>query len=254
MTETPPAHLTDWQGNPWTPNCGRTAAHANSRFTVAASQCPSIDPDWENPRGVPIDAFIFGGRRGSTIPLVYEAEDWPNGVYLAATTGSETTAAASGALGVLRHDPMAMLPFCGYNMGDYFQHWLDFGARLKKPPKIFRVNWFRKGSEGEFLWPGYGENMRVLKWILDRIHERVHADSNPIGFLPKYQDIIWEDLDIITSQRFAELMTVDKKQWHQEITAHIEFLKKFSKHQPAVFKQISKRLCSAFECKEAVVD
>jgi len=252
MTETPPPRLIDWRGEDWTPDCGRSAAHANARFTVPASQCPSIDEDWENPQGVPISAFIFGGRRASTIPLVYEASNWQNGVYLAATTGSETTAAAAGAIGVLRLDPMAMLPFCGYNMGDYFQHWLNIGAQIQNPPKIFRVNWFRKDSDGHFLWPGYGENMRILKWIIDRVNGRVEAQKNPIGYLPYYQDIDFKGLSEITPERFAELIKVNKDQWAQEICADIQFLKKFGHHQPPVFQAISAYLCKEFEC-EAVV-
>jgi phosphoenolpyruvate carboxykinase (GTP) len=249
MTETPPPRLTDWQGQEWTPGCGRRAAHANARFTVSATQCPSIDSDWENPKGVPISAFIFGGRRATTIPLVYEAIDWQNGVYLAATTASETTAAATGAIGVLRHDPMGMLPFCGYNMGDYFQHWLDVGARLSNPPKIFRVNWFRKGAEGQFLWAGFGENMRVIKWMLDRINQKAGAEENPIGFLPRYQDIHWEGLTAVNPERFAELLAVDKENWAQEICEHIKFFEKFSTHLPKIFHQISKNLCEAFACE-----
>lgn len=252
MTETPPPHLIDWQGQAWTPGCGRLAAHSNSRFTVSASQCPSIDPEWENPEGVPIDAFIFGGRRATTIPLVYEASDWQNGVYLAATTASETTAAATGTVGILRHDPMAMLPFCGYNMGDYFQHWLNMGVRLANPPKIFRVNWFRKGADGQFLWPGYGENMRVLKWILDRVHQRVEAEKSPIGLLPRYEDMVWEGLNEISRARFAELMSVPKEQWAQDMSAHIQFLEKFGSHLPKAFNEISARLCAVFECNLTV--
>ncbi len=249
MTDTPPAHLTDWQGQPWTPDCKRTAAHANARFTVSAIQCPSIDPDWENPRGVPISAFIFGGRRATTIPLVYEAADWANGVYLAATTASETTAAATGAVGVLRHDPMAMLPFCGYNMGDYFQHWLEVGASLANPPKIFRVNWFRKGADGVFLWPGYGENMRVLKWILDRVNQRIEAQEHLIGLLPRFQDMVWEGLEEINPQHFAELISVAKERWAQEVRAHIKFFEQFGSHLPKIFEEISTRLCDEFECE-----
>ena len=249
MTETPPPHLIDWQGQPWTPDCGRRAAHANARFTVPAVQCPSIDPEWENPQGVPVSAFIFGGRRATTIPLVYEASDWQNGVYLAATTASETTAAATGAIGVLRHDPMAMLPFCGYTMGDYFQHWLNMGARLQHPPKIFRVNWFRKGADGQFLWPGYGENMRPLQWILDRVHHRAQAVDNIIGLLPHYQDIFWDGLDEITSQQFAELIKINKEHWSQEIRAHIEFFEQFGSHLPQAFQEISAKLCVAFACE-----
>lgn len=249
MTDTPPPHLTDWQGHPWTPDCGRKAAHPNARFTVSVSQCPSIDPEWENPQGVPISAFIFGGRRASTIPLVYEANDWQSGVYLAATTASETTAAAVGAVGVLRFDPMAMLPFCGYNMGDYFQHWLDMGAGLQHPPKIFRVNWFRKSADGRFLWPGFGENMRVLKWIVDRINNRVSGVNHDIGLLPNYQDMCWDGLPEITTEKFAELIAINRDQWSQEICAHLHFFEKFGDHLPPVFKKICAQLCALFECE-----
>jgi phosphoenolpyruvate carboxykinase (GTP) len=248
MTETPPPQLIDWQGQPWTPDCGRKAAHANARFTAPLSQCPCIDAQWENPQGVPISAFIFGGRRANAVPLVYQAHDWANGVYLAATTASETTAAAVGAVGVLRYDPMAMLPFCGYNMGDYFQHWLDVGGRLANPPKIFRVNWFRKGADGQFLWPGYGENMRVLKWIIDRVHQRLEVLDTPIGLLPRYEDLVWEGLNVMTREKFAELTTVDPLQWSHEIRSNISFFSQFGPHLPRLIADVSTKLCAAFEC------
>lgn len=248
MTDTPPAHLTDWLGRAWTPDCGRKAAHPNARFTVTVGQCPAVDADWEKPEGLPISALIFGGRRASTVPLVYQAHDWQTGVYIGATTASETTAAATGAVGVLRFDPMAMLPFCGYNMGDYFQHWLDVGEKLQHPPQIFRVNWFHKDNNGRFLWPGYGENMRILKWILDRVHQQVGAVENAIGWLPRYEDIAWTGLDEINREKFAELTAVNKELWAQEISAQIHFFAKFGVHLPKVFKEISHKLCEIFDC------
>lgn len=250
MTETPPPHLTDWQGQPWTPDCGRKAAHPNSRFTVSVSQCPSIDPQSQSPEGVPIDAFIFGGRRASTIPLVFEADNWRRGVYLGAATASETTAAATGEVGVTRQDPMAMLPFCGYHMGDYFQHWLNMGANRSQAPKIFGVNWFRKGADGQFLWPGFGENMRVLKWMIDRIHQRVEGVPTPIGIIPQYSEMEWAGLPQITPARFAELIEVNEEQWSNEIRLHMNFFKKFGDHLPKEFKQILEKLCTVFDCEK----
>lgn len=245
MSDTPPAQLIDWQGQAWTPDCGRKAAHANARFTTPVSQCPSTDPEWENPAGVPITAFIFGGRRATTIPLAYQARDWRAGVYLAATTASETTAAANSAVGVTRQDPMAMLPFCGYNMGDYFQHWLNMSGKVKHLPEIFGVNWFRKSKTGEFLWPGFGENMRVLKWIIDRVHGRGEVIESPIGYLPTYKDLELESLSI-DAAHFAELMAINAEEWLEELHSRSEFLAKFAQHLPQELKAMQNDLHKVF--------
>jgi len=234
MTKVAPKNLTDWHGKKYDPSLGKPAAHPNSRFTVSAKNNPVIDPEWENPNGVPVSAFVFGGRRSTTIPLVYQSSNWAYGVYLASTMGSETTAAAFGEIGKVRRDPFAMLPFCGYHMGDYLNHWLQFGRSLPAPPRIFGVNWFRKNADGEFIWPGFGDNMRILKWIVLKIRGESNAVESPIGWMPTYNDIDWTGLDF-TADQFESIMDIDREEWKAELLQHAELFEKMYDKLPKEF-------------------
>ena len=240
MTEEAPAHLIDWKGKDWTPGCGRKAAHPNARFTAPADQCPSVDPEWENPKGVPISAFLFGGRLSTTFPLVYQSKDWAHGVYMGATLGSEATAAAENQAAI-RRDPMAMLPFCGYNMGDYWKHWLSMKDKVEHLPVIFRVNWFRKTEDGGWLWPGFGQNMRVLQWVVKRVNGKVDANETVYGQVPNYEDINWNGL-VYDKETFAQLMAVDTQKSISEVEDQTKLFDKIGAQLPEDMKRIQQEM------------
>jgi phosphoenolpyruvate carboxykinase (GTP) len=236
LTDVAPAHLLDWQGNPWDKASGKVVSHPNARFTVSAYNCPTLSKEFDNPKGVPISAILFGGRRSDTVPLVCESFDWNHGVFKASSIGSETTTAAAGQVGMVRRDPMAMIPFCGYNMADYFRHWMNVGGRLKNPPKIFCVNWFKKDAQGMFLWPGFRENFRIIRWMMDRVKGIVPAQETPIGFMPNYADLDLNGLDI-SKEAFDKLFEINPAEWKQEIKGIESFYGQFGKRLPKELTQ-----------------
>ncbi len=235
MNDNPPTNAEDWKGEPWNPSMGTKAAHPNSRFTAPAKNCPCISSEFENPKGVPLSAILFGSRRAKTAPLVYQSRDWDHGVFVGSAMASETTAATTGAVGVVRRDPMAMIPFCGYNMGDYWQHWLDMGKKVTNPPKIFNVNWFRTDEEGNFMWPGFGDNLRVIEWVIKRCFDEIDADETAIGYVPKAEDINIEDCDI-DIETLKKLLTIENEEWEKDAKGIEEFYSKFGNKLPAKLK------------------
>ena len=244
MTEEPPEHLISWLGEDWTAGCGKPSSHPNSRFTAPARNCPCIDPEWKNPDGVPLDALIFGGRRMNDIPLVFETRDWDHGTFIGATLSSEQTAAAEGKVGALRRDPMAMLPFCGYHIGDYFRHWLVMGEKFgNKKPRIFHVNWFRKDGNGKFMWPGFGENLRVLAWIVGRCRGEAGGKESPLGTVPQYQDILWDGLNF-AENRFTELMSQDASRLAEQVDSNNDFFTSLGEKLPRELKAEEKKILS----------